>query len=42
VAWQGDHAQVQAGLRTYGGPDGAVLAQLPVGRQVYVAGTWKF
>jgi len=42
VGWQGDRVRVDGGLRTYGGPSSAVLAQLPTNRIVYVAGSWSF
>ncbi len=42
LGWQGDRVRVDGGLRTYGGPPSAVLAQLPTRRIAYVAGTWSF
>lgn len=42
LAWQGDRLRVNAGLRLYGGPDQAVLSQLPLSRQLYLATTWAF
>ena len=42
LGWQGDRVRVDAGLRRYGGPGDAVLAQLPTRRVGYVAGTWAF
>ena len=42
LGWQGDRVRVDGGLRTYGGPSSAVLAQLPTKRIVYLAGTWSF
>ena len=42
LGWQGDRVRVDAGLRVYGGPGDAVLAQLPARRAAYVAGTWSF
>ena len=42
LGWQGDRVRVDAGLRVYGGPASAVLAQLPTRRIGYVAGTWSF
>ncbi|MEO7117035.1 MAG: hypothetical protein ABIZ18_14405 [Caldimonas sp.] len=42
LGWQGDRVRVDGGVRTYGGPGGAVLAQLPTKRIVYFAGTWSF
>jgi hypothetical protein len=42
LAWQGDRMQVQGGLRSYGGPDSAVMMQLPARSQAYVASTWSF
>ncbi|MEO8808242.1 MAG: hypothetical protein ABI433_19340 [Burkholderiaceae bacterium] len=42
LGWQGDRVRMDAGLRVYGGPGDAVLAQLPARRVAYVAGTWSF
>ena len=42
LGWQGDRVRIDGGCRLYGGPDGAVLAQLPTRRIVYLAGTWAF
>lgn len=42
LGWQGDRVRVDAGLRVYGGPAEAVLAQVPSRRIGYVAGTWTF
>jgi hypothetical protein len=42
LVWQGDRVQVQGGLRAYGGPDNAVMAQLPSRSTAYVAATWAF
>jgi hypothetical protein len=42
VGWQGDRVRVDAGLRVYGGPSGALLAQLPARRIGLVAVTWSF
>jgi hypothetical protein len=42
LAWQGDRLRIDGGLRTYGGPGGAVLAQVPTRRIAYLAGTWAF
>ena len=42
LVWQGDRLQVQGGLRAYGGPDNAVLMQLPARSLAYVASTWSF
>lgn len=42
LGWQGDRVRVDAGLRHYGGPGAAVLAQLPARRVAYLAGTWSF
>lgn len=42
LSWQGDRLRVNGGLRLYGGPDQAVLAQLPLKRQLYLAATWAF
>jgi len=42
LGWQGDRWRVEGGVRLYGGPGDAVLAQLPTRRIAYVAGTWAF
>jgi hypothetical protein len=42
LGWQGDRVRLDAGLRCYGGPADALLAQLPVRRIAYVAATWSF
>jgi hypothetical protein len=42
LGWQGDRVRIDAGLRLYGGPGDAVIAQLPTRRVAYVAGTWAF
>ncbi|TXT35429.1 MAG: hypothetical protein FD135_4914 [Comamonadaceae bacterium] len=42
LTWQGDRVQVQGGVRVYGGPAQAVLAQLPSRQLAYVALTWAF
>ncbi len=42
LTWQGDRLQVQGGLRVYGGPIGAVMAQLPSQSVAYAGLTWSF
>ncbi len=42
LLWKGDRMQLQGGWRGYGGPANAVLTQLPVRSQAYVAVTWTF
>ncbi len=42
LGWQGDRIRFDGGVRIYGGPSGAVLAQVPTRRVAYVAGTWSF
>jgi hypothetical protein len=42
LGWQGDRVRFDSGLRYYGGPADAVLAQLPTRRVAYLAGTWAF
>ncbi|MGZ5714302.1 MAG: hypothetical protein ACXWIG_09125, partial [Caldimonas sp.] len=42
LGWQGDRVRFDAGVRVYGGPSDAVLAQVPTRRTAYVAGTWSF
>ncbi|MDE2428471.1 MAG: hypothetical protein KGM99_07060 [Burkholderiales bacterium] len=41
-AWQGDRTRIDSGIRFYGGPTSAVLAQLPDARTAYVSATWEF
>lgn len=42
LGWQGDRIRLDAGVRRYGGPSTAVLAQLPQRGQAYVAAGWAF
>jgi len=42
LAWQGDRLRIEAGWRRYGGPSGALLAQLPLRALGYLSGTWTF
>jgi hypothetical protein len=42
LAWQGDRWRLEGGFRRYGGPDAAVLAQLPVRQTGYLAATLAF
>jgi len=42
LGWQGDRVRFDAGLRFYGGPADALLAQLPTRRIGYVVTTWSF
>ncbi|QDL55021.1 hypothetical protein [Rhodoferax aquaticus] len=42
VVWQGDRMQVQAGVRSYGGPGTAVMVQLPTQQTAYVHANWSF
>lgn len=42
ISWQGDRVKVEGGLRAMGGPTAAVVRQLPVQRQGFVAVTWAF
>lgn len=42
LGWQGDRVRLDAGVRGNGGPGDSVVAQLPVKRTAYVAGTWAF
>ena len=42
LAWQGDRWRLAGGLRRYGGPADALLAQLPLRRTGYVAATLAF
>jgi hypothetical protein len=42
LLWKGDRVQMQGGVRINGGPDDAVLMQLPVRRQAYLLASWAF
>jgi hypothetical protein len=42
LSWQGDRVQVQGGVRTFGGPDHAVAAQLAARNVAYLTTTWTF
>ncbi|MEB0138157.1 MULTISPECIES: hypothetical protein [unclassified Undibacterium] len=42
LTWQGDRWHIDAGLRHAGGPSKAILSQLPVRDNAYVAATWAF
>lgn len=42
LGWQGDRISINGGLRLYGGPNKAILAQLPDSRMAYVSATWAF
>ena len=42
LIWQGDRVQLQGGVRVYGGPANAVMAQLHNRQTAYVATTWSF
>ena len=42
LLWKGDRVQLQGGWRVYGGPDNAVLSQLPARSIGYLAATWTF
>jgi hypothetical protein len=42
VLWSGEQFKIESGLRVHGGPDSAVVRQLPVQRQAYVVATWAF
>ncbi len=42
LQWGGDHIKLEAGLRIHGGPERAIVRQLPVQRQGYVVATWAF
>ena len=42
VQWGGDRIKLEAGLRTSGGPQSAIVRQLPVQRQGYGVCTWAF
>lgn len=40
--WSGEQFKIEGGVRVHGGPDSAVVRQLPVQRQGYVVATWAF
>jgi len=42
MVWTGEHIKWEAGWRTTGGPDVAVVRQLPVQQQGFVVATWAF
>ena len=42
VQWGGDRIKLEAGFRTYDGPQSAIARQLPVQRQGYGVCTWAF
>ncbi len=42
VVWTGEHVKLEGGVRTYGGPQNAVVRQLPTQRQAYAMATWAF
>ncbi len=42
LGWTGERFKMDLGLRSHGGPESAVVRQLPVQRQVYALGTWTF
>ena len=42
LSWQGDRVQVQGGVRTFGGPDNAVAAQLAARSVAYITTNWTF
>lgn len=42
LGWQGDRININGGLRFYGGPGKAILAQLPDSKTAYISATWAF
>ena len=42
LAWQGDRLRLDAALRQYGGPAGALLAQLPLRRAALLSVRYAF
>ncbi len=42
LGWQGDRVRFDGGLRVYGGPGSAVIAQVGTRSVAFVAGTWAF
>ncbi|MFZ6656642.1 hypothetical protein [Undibacterium sp. TJN19] len=42
LGWQGDRITINGGIRIYGGPNKAVMAQLPDSKTAYISATWAF
>jgi hypothetical protein len=42
LAWQGDRLRLEAGVRAYGGPADALMAQLPLRRSAYLRASHAF
>jgi hypothetical protein len=42
LGWQGDRISINGGIRVYGGPNKAVMAQLPDSKTAYISATWAF
>ena len=42
LLWSGDHVKLEAGLRSHGGRESAIVRQVPVQRQGYLVATWAF
>jgi hypothetical protein len=42
LGWTGERFKLDMGLRSHGGPESALVRQLPVQRQAYAVGTWTF
>lgn len=42
LLWSGDRIKLEVGLRAHGGPERAIVRQLPVQRQGYAVATWSF
>lgn len=42
MGWQGDRWHLNGGVRLYGGPNTAVMAQFPSSRTAYVSAAWTF
>ena len=42
IGWQGDRWHLDGGVRFFGGPNPAVLAQLPSRGAAYLSSTWSF
>lgn len=40
--WSGEQIKIEGGLRIHGGPEDAIVRQLPIQRQAYLVGTWPF
>ena len=42
LGWQGENVWVEGGIRWYGGPNRAVVAQLPTSQIAFISSSWSF